>query len=833
MRKVTSCKSQRYKKLFVLSLVFIFLGLGLLSPCFAQDPAKEEEAIFVAKKAFSDGFYEVSLGLLERFIKNYPDSPRIPEAELMIGECLFHQGRYFNALNKFEGLLNKSGIKEIKDGIYYWIAEVHFKGNNFNKAQEYYGKVIKEFPESGYIAPSLYSLGWCFLQQNNFSEALKYFKAVEEKFPKEQQTRDASFKIIECLYNLKDYEALKERAKSYLKLFSGDSFRLPYFYFYLAEADYYLNNFNDAIEGYSKVISGSTDEKIQALSELGIAWSLLKLKKFKEAEDAFSVVKTANLDKRSSDVYYLGKAILCMETNKVNEASKIYGELLKTTSDPQVLMQCYLGRADALYNLADYKEAVDVYKEALQKAENRDVPGEIMDKLHSGLSWAYLKQGEFKEGIKEFRKIVKTSDDKIVKVSALCQIGDAYQDSGDFLKAEETYDTILRDYPDSFYSDYVQYQLGLTLLKASNYDGAIMSFLALKKNYPQSKMLDDAAYALGLAYFQKQDYNASREVFERFQSEFNDSNLKSQALYLLGTSLYNTGKYNEAIEAFKNIIRFYEQDSELVQKAEYEIADCFYQLGNEKEAMSRFKVLRSKYPDSKLTAEIIWWLGEYYYRHNDLTLARRYFGSLIQDFPKSNLVPDAYYALGSSYEEESNHDAALENFKKVIESGRSDLAAQAAIVIADIYNSLDKPDSALANYENVSNEYPNLNNLIYPKMADLFLKTGDAKKAAEFYGKSLDIVPAKEMANIQLKLAESWEALGEPQRSIEEYLKVTYLYSDNNKLSVKALLRVARIYEDKGDLKEALNIYRRVLEMNTEEAKFAQERIDWIKANTK
>ena len=59
-------------------------------------------------------------------------------------------------------------------------------------------------------------------------------------------------------------------------------------------------------------------------------------------------------------------------------------------------------------------------------------------------------------------------------------------------------------------------------------------------------------------------------------------------------------------------------------------------------------------------------VGEYYYRENELNLARRYFSSLIQDFPKSNLVPDAYYALGSTYVEESKYIEAIDNFKKVI-----------------------------------------------------------------------------------------------------------------------------------------------------------------------
>jgi TolA-binding protein len=832
----------KIKVISICALIFICqLCFGICHyPLYAQDN-KEEEALFVAKKAFEDKFYEVSLGLLDKFLKNFPDSDKAAEVNLLIGQCYFYQNRFLDALSKFEELLKQPAAKNIKDAVLYWIAEVNFKGNSFTSAAKYYKTIIDEFPKSSYLPAAYYSLGWCLFQDNSFQEALECFKTVEERYSKEPQARDVPFKIIECLYNLKDYAHLKERAKSYTKTYSKDPTRLSYLYFYMAEADYYLNNFNDSVDEYSLVLKNSGDEKIQGLSMLGIGWSYSKLKLYKEAEVAFSGIKQENLEKRSCDALLLGKAIVMVETNRAEVAKNIYDELLKSTSDPLVLIQAYLGKADCLYSLAEYENAINAYKEALAKAgiESTEkkgelvAPAEIIDKLHYGLAWAFLKHGEFKEAIKEFQKIVKTSDDKIVKVSALCQIGDAYQDSGDYNKAQETYDTILKDYPDSFYGDYVQYQLGLTLLKNSNYDAAILSFLALKRNFPESKLLDKASYALGLAYFQRQDYNSGKEVFEKFQEEFKQSDLRPQAMYLLGTSLYNLGNFNGAIEVFKDIIRTYNQDTELTQKAEYEIADCFYQMGNEKEAMNRFKSLRSKYPDSGLTPEIMWWLAGYHFRQNEPVLARRYLTSLIQDFPKSNLVADAYYALGSSYEEESKHEEAVDNFKKVLELSKSELSGQARIAMADVYVKQGKSELALSIYNEIVKEYPNLASLIYPKMGDLFYATGDLTQALDFYRKALDKVPAKEMPAIQFKIGEVLQARGETQEAVQEYLKVTYLYAENSSLAVKALLRVAEIYESKENFKEAVNIYNRIVSLNTEEAKYAKERIDWIKAHVK
>ncbi|RJO64083.1 MAG: outer membrane protein assembly factor BamD [Candidatus Omnitrophota bacterium] len=811
--------------LMVASCVFVFTSRATCQT------NKESESFFVASKAFDDGFYEVSLSLLGRFLSSYPNTSKLPEAKILIGRCFFQLGKYLEALKQFEELLKLPGIGLFKDEVYYWIAEIHFRGNDFPKASAYYKKVADEFPRSRFVAASYYSLGWCLFQEQNFAQALDYFKLVADQFPGQAQAQDASFKMIECLFNLKEYEKLKKHIATYQSLYPQDKSKKPYLFFYQAEADYYLNNFDEAIKSYSFALENTTDVKIKDLSKLSTGWAYLKLKNYEKAKEVFSGIQKNNLESKNADILILGQAIAAFETKQFEEAKKMYEALIQSTFDPMVLLQAYLGKADVWYGLNDYKNAIQCYKEALSKIGDVAVANDITDKLYYGLAWSYLKEGEFKEAINNFRKIAQSTQDSIVKISALCQIGDAYQDSGDYGRAKETYDNLLKEFPESFYTDYVQYQLGLTMLKSSDYDGAIMSFMALKKNFPNSKLLDDASYALGLAYFQRKDYTASRENFEKFLDEFKDSDLRPQALYLSGTSLFNLGKYQEAIEAFKGVTKAYTHDEELIQKAEYEIADCYYQMGDEKEAMARFTILRAKYPDSKLTAEIMWWLGEYYYRHNDLALARRYFSSLVRDFPASNLIADSYYALGSIENEVGNYKVAIDYFKKVIELNVSDLSGQAAIAIADIYTKENNTQAAIETYQKILKEYPNLIGLIYPKLADTQFKAGNYEEALALYQKSREIVPLKEMTYIQFKIAEALQVQGKIDLAIEEYLKVPYLFPEKQELVVKSYLRVAKLYEDSEKYKEAVSIYKKIESMDIEESKFASEMIEKIKAH--
>jgi len=56
------------KRIIICILIsnFLLVSFGL-----AYDNPKETELLFMAKKAYEDGFYEVSLGMLERFQKDF------------------------------------------------------------------------------------------------------------------------------------------------------------------------------------------------------------------------------------------------------------------------------------------------------------------------------------------------------------------------------------------------------------------------------------------------------------------------------------------------------------------------------------------------------------------------------------------------------------------------------------------------------------------------------------------------------------------------------------------------------------------------------------------
>ncbi len=750
------------KKIIILNLILLvfFASFGLAEP-----DSKDAELLFMAKKAYEDGFYEVSLGMLERLGRDYQNSTIRPQADLLSGQCYFQQGRYLEALNIFQSLTENRQAAGFKDALYFWMGEVHFKSGNFEKAAEFYQKLISSFAQSPLEPAAYYSLGWAFYQEGKFAQSVQTFQILISKFPDEPQSRDAYFKLVESLYQLKDYAQLEEKIKPVFKLYSNDDLRLPYLYFYLAESQYYLDNFDQAAKNYLKSAQSQKEPKAQSLARLGLGWSYLKLLKYKEAEEALAAIKAESLDKKSLEIFILGKALLMSATNRVYESRKLYDQLINLSTDPLVYLQAYLGKADAFYNLAEYEQAAKVYQEGLVKFSQDGQAAqpfqELTDKLRYNLGLVYIKQGKIDLSLEIFKNITVNAG--------------------------------------SAYAELAQYQLSSLQLQKSDYPAAVASSKALLDNYPHSKYLPEATYAQGLAYFKNSDFAKSAEVFQGFRKNFKESQLYPQALYMLGVSFAGAAKFEEGLSVFKDILRLNTADNELLQKTEYEIADCYYQLGQEEEAVNRFKLLRSKYPDSELAPEILWWLGQYYYHKGDSSLSRRYFNSLIKDYPKSRMVGNANYAL------------------------------------VDIYIQEGDPEAALEQYNKIGQRHPEADNLIFYRIARAYYKTGNYPQARAFYLKSLDKVSLEQEARVRFELGETLDAQSQVQEAIQEYALVAKLNIPENDLSLRALLRVAKLYEDREDFKKSLEAYKQVILKYPSAAQvdFVRERIAGLKEKIK
>ncbi len=819
-------KISRFLTVLIVSILFI-------SPLYASS-SNEKELFVVAQRAFEDGFYDVSLRYVDQLVKEFPQTSKLVEARLLEGQCYFFKKQYLKAFAVFQELVKRG---EYKDVTLFWLGETYFKVGDGAKAQEQYRQIIEGYPNSLYASQAYYSMGWSFFEKTQYGEARNYFLKVVELFPTSNLAEDSLFKIAECDYNAADYQGAVSQFEKYTTAYPKSA-RLAEVYFNIGESFYYLEQYDKAAQAYERARSIAVDPKTALNSMLGRGWSLFKKSDFEGALSVFdSALAHAQVNNYPEDDILLGKASLFTAQEKYADSAKAYGDLIERFPQSVRVPESYLGRANAYYLLNDFSKAIKDYKNSIVLFPSTTVNNKTLEKARFGLAWTYLKNGDIDQAIASFKNVLEKTESKAVQVSALTQIGDAYQEAGRIEQAIETYDRILKDMPDSLYSDYVQYRLGVALLKAGKIDAAILSFQSLKVNYAKSKFILESQYYLGVAYFRKHDWRASLEVLHPFirvaplNNEF-----ASEARYLEALSFFNLKDYEKALSAFIELRESFPQKIQVQQNAEMGLAKTKYEMGSVKEAVTAFDQIVQRYPKTEAALEAMLWKGEHSMSSGLHDEAKDVYIRVLNDFPRNEKLPVAHFELGRAYFSLGLLDKALEQYQSVDGALNPELAAKAKLAIAEIFTKEMDPSKAVEAYKMIIASSPDYKRDALLKIASIDRKFSKYADEIAVYKEAL-VSPkgVSPVTNVQLQfmIGDAYEMMNQADKAIEAYVKIPYIYAKETDWVVKAYLRIAKIYDNREDWEKAGIAYEKVVEMNVDESKFAKERIDWIQKNNK
>lgn len=89
-------------------------------------------------------------------------------------------------------------------------AGAHMDGNRFSEAVESYERLIKSFPDSGYVPPSVFNAGLSLEAMGRFAEAADRYRRVLDEFPAARVAKDASLRIGACYAELSRWPASVE-----------------------------------------------------------------------------------------------------------------------------------------------------------------------------------------------------------------------------------------------------------------------------------------------------------------------------------------------------------------------------------------------------------------------------------------------------------------------------------------------------------------------------------------------------------------------------------------------------------------------------------------------
>ena len=381
------------KRLNIYTLLIICTVAWYPAPASGQKNG-EQKLYTVAMGAYKDGFYDVAIGQLKKFLTKYPKSSHINPARLMLAEAFYQKKDYNNAIPHYKILIKQTksdqlnyrlgtcyyqtnrflnaatafsdiGYNEKTEKIFaetlYLQAESLLRVKEFGSAAKIYQKFIDKSPKHPYYKNALFGLGWSQFQGKDFSAATGSLKTFISEYPPIPQRARAQFLIGFSLEKLailpQAITAYDKLLKNYPKDKHAKEARLR-----LGLVCFESRFYDRAAAHLERYVKANPKNSGPYLYR--IALSHLRLKRYDRADKFFTkLIKDSQSSFDKEARYYLGSN--CFRQNKKKCALAFFQEVVRKYPKTEIAKTCSLQIGIIQAERKKYKAAKTAFNHAI------------------------------------------------------------------------------------------------------------------------------------------------------------------------------------------------------------------------------------------------------------------------------------------------------------------------------------------------------------------------------------------------------------------------------------------------------------------------------------
>ena len=600
------------------------------------------------------------------FIKRYPQSRKVNNANLEVGDYYFNIAKYKSALSYYKSVQESGLSKEDKQRLNYRKGYCYLKSNKLKEAKETLYPLTNT--ENPYRTEATYYYGYACYMDKDYSKALSAFRQVEDKnigavklyiaeiyyLQNEHQkaidyasgkdfgelNRNRDMLLGKCHYRMGNYETAQtffESSKYKIAdLTNAEAYEIGY--------TYYANkNCIKSSELFEKI--ANTGDAMAQSASYHLGDCFLKVGKKQNAFNAFYEAQRTEFDKTIQEEAMFTYAKLAQELEFNNKAIAAYQRFNELFPKSKYKNEAGKNLATLLYSSNDYKAAIAVL-------ENMSISDESTKELYQKILFLRAQELYLQKDMANAEDMFKRSLTQKVDNGIA---GECYYWLGEIEYNRVKYDN------------------------ARNYYQKFMDVTESKK----TKYYPGAIYGIAYTYYKQQKYAEAANYFNKYKSSvgytlpesmFHDATLR------LGDCYFAISNYNAALDAYTYII------SNRKSGADYAMFQQGMIYGLQNKATAKINILKKisrDFPTSLFIPEAVFQTGEtYLLLENDIEAERNY-KYLIEDYPNSPLVKDCHVKLGSIYYSRGEYNKAVAEYKFIATTYPGTPEAQKAIKNAE------------------------------------------------------------------------------------------------------------------------------------------------------
>lgn len=388
------------------------------------------------------------------------------------------------------------------------------------------------------------------------------------------------------------------------------------------------------------------------------------------------------------------------------------------------------------------------------------------------------ERASYQKAIEKFAAVVRDHPSSRWSQNSLYHMGLSYYYTREFQKAERKFQEIWEYYPASEFAPRSRLGAAIINWKLGDYDRTATILIPLR-DHPDRRIREKTAYLEASSLHARGNLAEALIAWERYLLHFAKGDLARGARLDYARCLLESGELGPAIRELEIVAGKRAKKASRHQVWSM-LGQAYASAGRDGEALRVFGRILSQQPDNAMAAQTEYQLAAIEARSLNLPAAMERYLAVARKYPSTQASARSYLDMGSLMEREQQPDTALSLYRKAkSEAGAGPLAEEALrkasnialllsyrkestqttreqgavlqFLVAEQYLfGLQLPDSAVAVYQRLAADYPDI--LLAPKALlaaawTLDREQGDSAAAIELYRRVIASYPATRYAN--------------------------------------------------------------------------------------
>ncbi len=756
---------------------------------------------FIAQTDYIQGRYEEAEERIVTLLRTQPDNDLSGELHRMLGAIRYRDGRYEEAaeqLLQYEQAAQEHN-EELRREDLYLLGHAEYRLNRYADAIRHL-KLIKQQPDTLSESACL-TMGHAYIHMNQPGQARLWYQAAANYRLTPTITEEAAYNYTLCSY--RSSSALGESVKAFndflhafpdskyesniYQLLSSalmqsknyaaaiatlDSISDPtprmletkqYLRYQLAADGFLQGKMQQAIDRAGEVVSHRSESDRYTTEALYIrAEAEYRLRDYSSCESDLQSFFARNDAKQSAN-YRIARYLqgyCAFSQNRYDQARTAFTTYIDGADTGDATYADALNRiGDCYFNARDFKQAISYYTQV----SNLQSVGADYALFQRGYALGLLRK--YSDKISALRTLTTRYPKSDYADDGVYETARAQLQLNDERGAITTYEQLLNTYPHSALARKASLERAMLYRNLNQTDQAIAAYRQTIEKYPATEEAYTALETLQALYVEQgmvDEYLAYTKNLAKLNMTV--TTREDSLLFAAAEMQYMQASYQKAAESLDEYIRRYCAGGRYCTTALYYLADSYYRLGRNAEALEQYRQL-ADLPANPYQEEAATRMAEIYYDRGDYAAAL-----------------EAFYGMNSLASTRENSIVARVGILRC-----SSLLGRHTATI-DIAGQLlnDQPDEAVRN------------EALYCR-AKAYTAQGEWEKAQPDLQQLSGEVRTAQGAEAKYLLARSLFESGQTDEAEEEVMSFTGMSTSQQYWLARALILLSDIYTRRGE----------------------------------